>query len=168
MKKYKVFVTVILLLGFSTFSVAQKADLLDSLPTTKEGFIASEKNVLATIDWLENTPIDQETNKRKAQSALLLAWLINTPTVTIEFNAAITNFNKKNADLLTIFMGGWTRYTLQNNYSKDVVMGSLAGIKAVTKAYKTGQYKKDKEVQKLVEMEEKGELEDWVKKKLAK
>jgi hypothetical protein len=168
MKNYKHFIASILLLGFTIVCNAQKADLLDSLPTTKESFIASEKNVLATVDWLENTPLDEEPSKRKNQSALLLAWLINSPTVTIEFNAAVTNFNKKNADLLTIFMGGWVRYALQNNYSKDIVMGSLAGLKAVIKVYKTGQYKKDKEVQKLVEMEEKGELEDWVKKKLAK
>jgi len=65
-------------------------------------------------------------------------------------------------------MGGWTRYSLQNNYSSDAVMGSIAGIKSAIKVYKAGQLEKDKEMQKLIDMDEKGELETWVKKKLKK
>jgi len=158
--------SILLISGVNTF--AQNQELLDGLPATKEEFIASEKKVLATINWLENTPINQEPEKRKLQNANLVAWITNSPTVTLEINADVLTFTKKNAELLIIFMGGWTRYSLQNNYSSDAVMGSIAGIKSAIKVYKAGQLEKDKEMQKLIDMDEKGELETWVKKKLKK
>lgn len=167
MLKFKTLLLLLLLVaGANVF--AQNQELLDGLPSTKEEFIASEKKVLATIDWLENTPIDQEPEKRKLQNAHLVGWITNSPTVTLEINADVLPFTKKNAELLIIFLGGWARYSLQNNYSSDRVMGTIAGIRSAIKVYKTGLLKKDKEMQKLVDMDEKGELETWVTTKLKK
>lgn len=147
---------------------AQSSELLEHLPQTKEQFIASEKNVLATIDWLENTPIKEDEEKHKVQYALLLAWITNSPTVTIEVNADMIKFADKNSELLMMFMAGWTKYALQNNYSKEVTQGTMAGIRCAAKVYKGGGLKKDKEMQKLIDMDDKGELEKWVSEKLAK
>lgn len=158
--------TLCLLAGASFF--AQSQELLESVPSTKEEFIASEKRVLNTIDWLENTPVDQQEDKRKLLNANFILWVTNSPTVTIEINANVLTFTKKNSELLIIFMAGWTRYSLQNNYSKDIEKGSVAGIRSAIKVYKTGLLKKDKEMQKLVDADEKGELETWVSTKLKK
>lgn len=65
-------------------------------------------------------------------------------------------------------MGGWTKYSLENNYSKDNVQGSLAGLKSVIKVYKNLSLKKDKEVEKLIELDNNGELENWVKEIMTK
>jgi hypothetical protein len=165
----KLFTHTILTVCFlftSQLSFAQ--ELLTEVPSTKEQFIASEPKVLATIDWLENTPINRETEKRKLLNTQLIAWITNSPTVTVELNAGILDFTNKTPELLVIFLGGWTRYSLQNNYSKDTVAGSLAGIRSAMRIYKTGLLAKNKELQKLIELEEKGGLEDWVKKKLNK
>lgn len=143
-------------------------ELLSDLPSTKEEFVASEKKVLATINWLETTPFDKEQDKRTRQKALLLAWITNSPTVTLEVNADVLTFTKKNPDLLIIFMGGWTRFCLQNNYSTDNVQGTIAGIKSAIKVYKNLSLKKDKEMDKLIELDDKGELENWVKSKMTK
>ena len=141
-------------------------ELLMDLPTTKEEFIASEKKVLATIDWLEVAPFEKEDDKRNKEKVVLLAWITNSPTVTLEINANVLTFNKKNPDLMLTFMGGWTKFCLQNNYSTDNVKGSFAGIKSVIKVYKNLSLKKDKEVEKLIVMDDKGELENWVKSKM--
>ena len=63
---------------------AQEADLLSELPQTKEQFIASEKNVLATIRWLETTPVKIDEDKHRQQYTLLMGWISKSPTVTIE------------------------------------------------------------------------------------
>ena len=168
MKQIKHSLTALALVLSSFTAFSQNQELLEELPSTKEEFIASEKKVLATIDWIENTPINQEVEKRKQQNALLIGWITNSPTVTLELNADILDFTKKNSDLLIVFMAGWTRYSLQNNYSKDNVLGSTAGLKSAIKVYKTGLLKKDKEMQKLVDLDEKGELEESVRKKLSK
>jgi hypothetical protein len=157
-----------LLICVAINTTVQAQELLTTLPETKEQFIESEKNVLATIEWLENTPIKEDEAKHKEQYALLTAWIINSPTVNIEVNSKVLPFTKKNSELLIFFMAGWTRYCLQNNYSKDITQGSLAGIKSAIKIYKAGGLKKDKEMQKLVDLDDKGELEKWVSDQLAK
>ncbi len=100
------------------------------------------------------------------QYALLLAWLTNSPTVTIELQSYVMDLTKKNSQLLMFFMTGWTKYCLENNYSKDQFQGNLAGVKSIINIYKKGGLKKDKRVQKLVDLDEKGELEDWLKTQL--
>jgi hypothetical protein len=143
-------------------------ELLSQIPTSKEEFVATEKKVIATIEWLEATPFDKEEDKRAIQKSLLVAWITNSPTVTLEINADILTFTKKNPDLLLTFMGGWTKFSLQNNYSNDNLQGSLAGIKSAIKVYKNLLLKKDKEMEKLIELENKGELENWIKEKIRK
>ncbi|HTB27094.1 MAG TPA: hypothetical protein VK711_17105, partial [Puia sp.] len=153
MKLYKVFFLVLFLSLFVTTSFSQDNTLLDSIPTTKEGFIKSETAVINTINWLENTPLNQETDKRKQLSAKFLAWLTNSPTVTVDVDARTAPFTKRNPDLLFIFMGGWTKYSLQNNYSKDAVKCNVAGIKSSIKVYQMGNgLKKDKEMEKIIEI----------------
>lgn len=158
--------TVVFILTFcllATKSFSQDFSLLDPLPTTKEEFIKSEPAIISLVDWLENTPLDQEPDKRKRMYAILLAWLTNSPTVTVEVNQKVTPMSKKNPDLLAIFLGGWTKYSLQNSYSKDPVKGNLAGIKSVIKVYKMGiGMKKDKDIEKLVDLDSKNELEAWI------
>ena len=128
-----------------------------------------KKKVLGTINWLENTPLDQDEKKHQTQYALLTAWITNSPSVTLEINANVLTFTKKNDVLIMFFMAGWTKYALENNYSKDNTKGSLAGIRSAMNIYKKGVgVKKDKEMEKLVQLEDKGELEKWVSDQLAK
>jgi hypothetical protein len=143
-------------------------ELLSELPTTKEEFVLSEKYVLNTIEWLESNPMDKDGDKRKKQNALLVSWITNSPTVTIEINYAILPFTENNPELLVIFMGGWTKYSLQNNYSKDIVQGTVAGLKSIIRVYNNLPKKKVKEIEKLIKIDNKGGLEDWVKDKLNK
>jgi hypothetical protein len=169
MKTIKHALVLFLFIAVYSNSFAQDSDLLDSLPGTKEEFIKSEKKVLATISWLENTPLDQDTKKHQLQYALPTAWLTNSPTVTIRFNANVLDFTKKNNQLMMFFLAGWTKYSLENNYSKDEAKGSIAGIRFVIKVYKKGVgLKKDKEMEKIVQLDDKGELEKWVYDELAK
>lgn len=165
-KKITVLFCIAFLSIFAQQSFAQ--DLLKKLPTTDEEFTASEPQVLATIAWLETTPFDDEGIDRLNQKALFLGWITNTPTVTLELNANVMTFTDKNPDLILTFMGGWTRFALENDYSTDNVGGSIAGIRSVIKVYKDQSLKKDKEVEKLIELEAKGELEDWVKEQMKK
>jgi hypothetical protein len=168
MKFIKTALPVLLSLVFYSASYAQSAELLDKVPTTREEFISSEKNVISTINWLEDTPLDQEPEKRKNQYAFLVAWVTNSPTVTIELSSKILTFTKKNSELMIMYMGGWTKYALENNYSTDLIKSNIAGIKSAIKVYRKGVgIKKDKAMEKIIELDEKGELEKWVTEQLA-
>ncbi|HVS98197.1 MAG TPA: hypothetical protein VHE54_16995 [Puia sp.] len=151
-------------LSLSIAATAQADSLLGNpLPTTKEAFTASEPRVLNTINFLETTPIDKQGDEWRAQAKLLTDWLTNAPEVTIDINARTTPFIKKNPELLFVFMAGWTRYVLQNGYSKDPVQGNVAGIRSAIKVYKAANgLKKDKEMDRLIKVDENGGLEAWV------
>ncbi len=169
MKTIKHIFTAFLFLTGCQISFAQNAELLESVPATKEEFISTEKRVIATVNWLENTPLDLDADKRQKQNALLIGWLTNSPTVTLEINASVLTFTKKNTQMIVLFMGGWAKYSLENNYSTDAVKCNMAGIRSAMNVYKKGvAIKKDKEMEKLIALDEKGELEKWVVEKLAK
>lgn len=169
MKPVKNFLALLALISITTCAFSQDTRLLDTLPVKKDDFIKSEPAVINTVDWLVNTPLNQETDKRKLLTTLFTAWVINSPTVTIELNSKIVPVSKKNPELLVIFMAGWTKYSLQNSYSKDIEKGSLAGIKSLLKVYNSGiGIKKDKEIEKLAELDSKNELETWVAAQLSK
>ncbi|MBZ4191995.1 hypothetical protein [Niabella beijingensis] len=150
-------------------SFPQDTNWLNPLPATKEEFIKREPEVINVIDWLENTPLDQDADKRKYMNALLVGWLTNSPTVTVEVDSKVAPMSKKNPGLLPIFLGGWIKYSLQNAYSKDAVKCNLAGIKSVIKIYKAGNgIRKDKDIEKLVALDNKNELETWIASRLGK
>ena len=156
--------TLILFIGLGAYINAQ--DLLTTVPQKAEDYKPMEPNVIATVNWLETTPVDKEVAKRSEQSKLLIQWIMGSPTVSVALNAYIMDYCEKNKELFTTFMGGWTRYVLENNYSTDELQGNLAGIRSMIKVYKAGGLKKDKKMQELVDMDANGKLEAWVKEKI--
>lgn len=169
MKTLKKVLTLILLVSVYSNSFSQDAELLESLPKGKKQYLKSEKNVLATINWLENTALDKEAEKHKQQFSLLTGWVMNSPTVDLTLDERVVTFTKENKELLSFFMAGYTKYALENDHSKDEVKGSIAGVRSAIKIYKKGVgLKKDQAMEKLVQLENKGELEKWVKDQLAK
>ena len=153
----------------SISSFAQQNELLTSIPSSKEDFIKSEPAVINTINWLESTPVTQELEKRKLLNSNLIVWITNSPTVTIELNSKVVTFTKKNSELLITFMGGWIKYALQNSYSQDAVKCNLAGIRSAIKVYQMGNgLKRDKQIEKVIELDSKNELEKWLTEQLGK
>jgi hypothetical protein len=163
MKHYSVTLIAFMLISF--IAKSQEFEVpKDFNPKTKEDYVATEKDVIACADWLENSPLDQAESKRIEANAFLMKWLTGSPTVTVSLDADILlKSTDKNPHLLMIFLGGWTRYSLQNNYSKDVHKGYYEGFKSVITVAKKGVgLKKDKDLDKMVEIYDKGELEKWV------
>ncbi|HLP11515.1 MAG TPA: hypothetical protein VK177_06240 [Flavobacteriales bacterium] len=149
--------------------VAQDTWDLATLPKTDEDFKKSEQKFLTLLKWIEDTPMDKETDKRTQVYAYLTAWEINSPTVTISVNSTFIDFHKKNSALLIYFMGGWSRYCLENNYSKDLVKSNLAGLRCALGVYNKGiGFKQDKFMDKIKKMEDAGELEAWVTEEVSK
>lgn len=161
----KLIMTVCLLLVLST--VKAQDIVLPELPSTKEQFASSEKDVIAAAKWLETTPIGTNMDQRTKVNAWVLAWLTNSPTVTIEVKDFVTKLFNKNPQLMLVWMAGYTRYVLENSYSKDEVKGNTAGLKSVIACYNLGgDVKKDKELTRIIDKDKEGKLEEWVKESL--
>src|SRR5689334_17228679 len=78
-----------------------------------------EKDVIACANWLENNPLNQDRDKRAKANSFMIKWISGSPNVSIGIDETVTNLADKNEQLLVLFMSGWTRYALENNYSKD-------------------------------------------------
>ena len=120
--------------------------------------------IIETIDWLHETPIDEDTRKRAQAEAFFLKWLESTPTVGVVLHAELLEFVKKNPELFSTFLGGWAKFAITNPEQKDdMAAGALAGIKdLLTFIDANPSIKKSKPVKKLYAMQEAGELEEWL------
>ena len=125
-----------------------------------------EPKVKETIEWLLTTSMSKDPIKRQNANKFLMAWLTGTPDVSINIQPDVVNFLEKNGELLIPFMGGWVKYSLRNNYSKDILQGNKAGIEAMVDFYNKNRsfLQKDKNVEKYEKLIEKKELERYLDK----
>lgn len=132
--------------------------------SNKEDYVKYEGDILKGIDWLLNTPINTEPEKRNEVNIFFMKWLTGSPTVSVEIKTEIVNFMKPNADLLMIFMCGWTKYSLESKDYNNKIKGNQKGIEAVLEFYIKNKenLKKDNNVEKYIKMKEKGKLEEYI------
>jgi hypothetical protein len=161
----------ILMLSMLTFNlVAQQFEVPKNyVLKEKSDYPKYENDIIKGIDWLLQTPINAQAEKRKEVNRFLIMWLTGSPDVSIEIKSEIVNFTNLNPDLLMVFLGGWTKYALENNYSKNKIMGNQKGIEAVIDFYQKNKndLKKDKQVEKYIKLKDKGKLEEHIAKTAA-
>jgi hypothetical protein len=157
-------ILVVFCLSFSMLSSAQDFEVPASVPSTKEEFASSEKDMIAAAKWLETTPVGTDMDKRAKVNTYVIAWITSSPTVTVEMRESIIKPFGKNPQLLGVYMAGYSRYCLENNYSKDQLQCNIAALKsAINCCNLGGDIKKDKALSKLIDADKAGKLEDWVR-----
>src|SRR5688572_23951210 len=88
--------------------------------TSKEDYTKYEKDIIDATKWLLSTPLKEQQEKRAEVSAFVVKWINGSPTVNVEINPAIMDFEKKNPGMLILYMAASAKYVLENNYSKDM------------------------------------------------
>lgn len=131
---------------------------------TQADYDSYEAEVLKGIEWLLNTPIKTQPQKRIEANAFILQWLTGTKTVSITIKSEIVTFMEPNNDLLMIFMCGWARHVLQTGDNKNNLAGNLKGVEAVMDFYTKNKddLRKDKNVEKYLKMKNEGTLEAYI------
>lgn len=129
-----------------------------------EDYAPYEKNVMNCINWLMNTPIEEEVTKRSEANSFVLAWLMGSPYVHIELKQEMIPYTNDTPELLMIFLCGWTRFALETRDFDNKIEGNYAGIEAVIEYYTNNKLVlgKNKEVDKLIKMKEKDKLKEFV------
>lgn len=167
MKKIKYSITSLILIFTTQFLFGQEFQIPKNYSLEKnEDYAKLEKEIISCINWLEKTPVNEQSEKRKEANAFLLQWISGHPTITTEISESTAKFTEGNPELLMIFMGGWTKFVIENPGSiEDHVKGNFAGIKSSIAFYKknlNNGLEKNKDLEKLISLDEKGELEKWV------
>lgn len=170
MKILNISITLLLTILFTQPSFSQEFIIPNNVKLkSSEDYKKYETDILNCINWLENTPVNQKSEKRTIANAFLMQWATGTPSVTIEMQSFQLDLTKKNAGLLMSFMGGWIKYSIENpTEKKNNRAANLAGINSLIKVYssnKNNGMKKDKRIEKLIKMTE-SELQNWIDDKL--
>jgi len=158
---------IFLLLAVVTLSFKTKAQTFH-VPenyTLKEkaDYSKYEDDVIKGIDWLQDTPWPLEEQKRMETNAFLMKWIQGSPTVSIEINGSVAKMTEKNPQLLMTFMGGYTKYALQNKTAFDKSKANQAGVKAVIDKYVVEtDHKNNSLLNKLAKIDKDGKLADWM------
>lgn len=134
--------------------------------TKTEDYTKYEGDIVKCIDWMLNTPVNTQNDKRTEANTFVMKWLTGSPTVSVEVKTEIVTFMDQNPELLMIFLGGWTKYALESKDYKNKIKGNLKGIESVIDFYSKNKanLKKDKNIEKYIKMKEKGTLEEFVTK----
>ena len=133
----------------------------------KEDYARYEKDVIAATNWLQATALDEQQEKRKEVSAFLMDWVNGSPTVNVEINPTIMDFEKKNNGMLMLYMAGSAKYVLEHDYSKDRRAKQKYALQMMMDVYKMDKgIKKDKKMDKLIKQTEEGKLDEWLEQNL--
>ncbi|HMK25272.1 MAG TPA: hypothetical protein VK483_04515 [Chitinophagaceae bacterium] len=130
---------------------------------TKEDYVKYENDIISASKWLIATPLNEQQDKRKDVSAFVVKWINGSPTVNVEINTNIMDFEKKNSGMLVLYMAASAKYVLENNYSKDMRAKHRAALRDMISVYKSGKgIQKDKKMEKLAKSDEDGKLDEWI------
>jgi hypothetical protein len=163
MKRTKLFLLANLIL-VSTFVLGQNFEVPANYQfNTKDDYSRYEKDIIDATKWLQSTPFNEQKEKRQEVSAFVIKWINGSPTVNVEINPTIMDFEEKNQGMLALYMAGSAKYVLENNYSKDMRAKHKAALKGMIAVYKSGKgIKKDKKMEKLIKSDEDGKLDEWL------
>lgn len=127
-------------------------------------YIQLEPQVLADIDWLNYSPLDQDIPLRDDKNRFVLMWMSGSPTVKIGMDDRIVTFQGAQPWLLMAYMMGWTKYSLEHNYSADPVECTTAAITNVVNFYDRNRKSlaKSKEVEKYAKMIKEDSLKKYI------
>ena len=103
----------------------------------------------------------------KMASRFLLEWQSGCPYVHFSQNVRIDVFLGDSPQYRVYYMGGWVKYALQDKTEHaDKTECTIAGIKAVIKAYRASGKRKDPNLDELSKLEQQGKLRDWVQERM--
>lgn len=125
-----------------------------------------QPHVLKAISWLENNGPNEHKGRRKDANAFVIKWLEGAPNVSATIYPELLSLTKTNPDLLIIFLGGWTSFSLNNKADakneKKCFTEALTTMLTYYKKYKGKGISKDKAVETVLKKQRKGQLNSWI------
>jgi len=162
----KVIIFLLLVFTFQGNKLFAQEDVADSLTYVYDllpeetgknlsmAYAELEPSVLADINWLNNNPLGKNTEMSNDKSRFVLMWMSGSPDVSIRMDDRLITFQGAEPAVLMAYMMGWTKYSLENNYSNDPIYAAVAGITNAVGFYEKNKkmLRKNKELDKYGEM----------------
>jgi hypothetical protein len=161
------FCLVFLILSFNK-NFAQTLPNYDEIAlVAKEDFNEQANDAaLQAANYLLSTPMDTKNLDRNKSLLYLLKWMAGSPDYSFVLDQQVTKVAKNNDDLLGLYMAAMTKYVLENKAaSNNQNMIKLNAFKLIINYAKNAnnKVKINKELKKLIEADETGKLEKYLK-----
>jgi hypothetical protein len=92
-----------------------------------------------------------------------MAWITGSPDVTITVGKPLLKLVDKNKELLFTFMGGYAKYAIQHKDNKDQNLANAAAVRLLMQKYQMEpSHLRDKNIEKLIQLDKDGKLDAWV------
>lgn len=165
MKPLYLFLTGILAFCMNFASFAQQEFTVPEYKLeAKEDYAKYEQDIIKAANWLETTAVGKDMAKRKEANIFVGKWFGGNPRVKITFPPIVGKLTQKNHQLLGMYMAGYARYAVENNYEKDELKLCTAAIRSIIKLYNLGgDVKNNKTLPQAIGAEKAGILENWVR-----
>ncbi len=150
------------------FGESSASEELDLSMETPEDYERLAPFVAKAFDWLYQTPVGQETEKRQSINAFLLQWVTGTPMVTIMISEEIVPYAEQ-IESLVIFMGAYSKHAIhaekQNNWE-----ATYYATQHVIDFYERNKKElgRNKDIEKLAKLEQENKLKKYIKDNLPK
>jgi hypothetical protein len=154
---------LIFLLFFSAYSFGQTVPDFDLIKLEKASdYKPADPFALQTSNYLLSTPVKKNDINRQKSLQFIIKWMSGTPDYSFNITDAIDRIGKGNTDLLGIYMAALTKYSLENKEAakdpKQVKLNAMILLLEYCEN-KNNNLKLTKQLKKLAEAKEKGELE---------
>ena len=126
-----------------------------------------EQDAIACADWIMNTPLNEQKNKRAKAYKFLISYVSSSPKIKATLNSKACPY-LNNTDLLVVFLASRTKRCLTQNYVNNVEEFTVRGTNDVVKFYNKNKKHvgKAKKIKKFAKLYKKGTLDAYVKSKL--
>lgn len=136
-----------------------------------EDYEPYKDSVKMVAQWLVNSPLNQNKSNRQLANRFVFQWISGAPYTHINIQAEYSQdvisdgSNPYNKDLFMNYLSGMILLKIEKNDTSDL-FAQKAGVKAMLNGYKSiKQEAKNKFLEKLLKLEDKGELEAWIESK---
>jgi hypothetical protein len=129
----------------------------------KSEYKLADTAVLQTANFLLSTPIDQNVPTRLKAGQFVMRWMEGTPDYTFSLEQTPIKYLSGNVDLMLLYMTSMAKYALENK-SNDVKVTTINGVKILLGYVNNpaNDVKKDKNLKKLSDVNDKGNLDDFL------
>ncbi|MBK0380749.1 hypothetical protein [Mucilaginibacter segetis] len=128
-----------------------------------EDYARYEPEIIKIADWMNQMPWTAQPKKREAATQFFLSWVKGTPAVTVRLTESVMLLSDRNPELGFTYMAQYSKYALQHKADFDVNKATLVALRAMMAKYSTEPTKrKDFDVDRLIQRDKEGKLEDWV------
>lgn len=163
------FMKKLILIFFVLVSYCSKAQTIPDFELIKlekrTDYKAAEPFVIQTANYILSTPFDKKNDNRLKSVQFIGKWMFGTADYAFVLDDAASKIITGNEDLVGVYLAAMAKYALDNKTTtadaKTVKLNAINTLLAYSENKSNG-LKVSKQLKKIIEAKEKGELEQLI------